>query len=159
MSEEKKDEKPSLSLRQSRFIIEALEAPSMIEAGRRTGVPKSTWARWAKDPVFSQALESVRQEAFDSGLKLFKQSIKKAGLTLVRLLESKNEDTRRLAAGDIVRAAFRVYELTDLEARIAALEGDAQGERARSGVGIADLQAALADSEKEGDDGALRQPR
>jgi hypothetical protein len=92
-----------------------------LTAARAAGVSLRTLERMI-DPAFRLELEQARRAAFEDALGGLKGASSRAVEALSALLRSKKDSTRRLAASEILSAAFRSYETGELESRIATLE-------------------------------------
>lgn len=114
--------KSELTASQQRGIVALIECNSVEEAAKRIKVSKGTIYNWLKQGYFKDRLEEEREVAFREGLDTIKGATAKAARTLVGLLESKDENTKRLAAQQILSFALKVAEIQDLEERINRIE-------------------------------------
>lgn len=117
-----------LTGRQLAFIAQLLQSPSQEAAGRACKVPKSTYQRWLTEPAFIAQLCAARDGVFSEALRTIRSGARAAAAVLIELLNSKNPALRRLAADDILRHAFKSWELLELEARLRRLEDAASGQ-------------------------------
>jgi hypothetical protein len=116
------DPRDGLTDRQRRAVLAVLEAPNMEAAARAAGVVKSTLYEWIRLPAFRAQLEAGRVELYRAGIDRLKGAADKAAAVLIALLESRNENTRRLTAVGILAAGMKIAEAQDIEARIERLE-------------------------------------
>jgi len=114
--------KDGLTARQLRFIPFILLAASIEAAAEEAKVGRATVYRWLKEKHFREKIELMRQELFTEGLSRLKAATDKAAQKMIELLDSDNDNTRRLAAKDILNFALKAIETQDLEARIERIE-------------------------------------
>lgn len=111
-----------LTPRQYKAIEALLEAPTITAAAHAAGVARVTLYEWLKQGPFREALETARASLYRAGVDTLKGAAEKAAGRLIELLDSKNENTRRLTAHEILTLAIRIDESQTLEKRLAALE-------------------------------------
>jgi len=114
--------KIGLSSRQLKAITCILENNSMEETAKKARVSRSTLYNWFNDNQFKARLEKERESVFEEGLMALKTATSKAAKTLIQLLDSKDRNTRRLAAKEIINVALKVVELQDIQERIEKIE-------------------------------------
>jgi hypothetical protein len=119
---EPKGDGPGLTARQRRALPFILEAPTMEAGARAAGVSKTTLYEWLKRDPFRAQLEAARADLFKEGMGALKGAAGKAARRLIELLDSKNENTRRLTAREVLALSMRIDETEGLEKRIEALE-------------------------------------
>ena len=112
----------TLTQNQQKAIRAILEANSIEEAAKKARISRSTIYNWLKDEHFKECLERERKALFEEGLSALKGAAAKAAKTLIELLESKDRNTRRLAAKEIINFAIKAVETRELEERIIKLE-------------------------------------
>jgi hypothetical protein len=112
----------TLTAKQARIIPYLLGAPSMEEGCKRAGVSKVTVYGWLKEDVFRQELKRQRDELIERALDSLKSSMAKATETLVKHLDSEQENISIRAAQFILEFAQKSLEHENLEKRINALE-------------------------------------
>jgi molybdenum-dependent DNA-binding transcriptional regulator ModE len=115
-------QQPELKAKQLRAIMVIIEAGSMEEAARRAGVGKTALYEWMKQEPFRKRLEEARAEVFNEGLGVIKAGTSKAARKLIELLDSRNENTRRLTAQEILALSLKIKETQEFERRIERLE-------------------------------------
>ena len=122
-----------LTARQSKAIAAILEAPSVEAAARTAGVAKSTLYEWIRQDPFRLALEAARGDIYREGIDTLKGAARKAAGRLIELLDSRNENTRRLTAREILALSMKIDETQTLEKRLTAIEEalEASGPAAR----------------------------
>jgi len=122
-----------LTARQSKAIAAILEAPSIEAAARAAGVAKSTLYEWIRQEPFRAALEAARADIYRAGIDTLKGAAGKAAGRLIELLDSRNENTRRLTAREILALSMKIDETQTLEKRLTAIEDalEASGPAAR----------------------------
>jgi len=114
--------KPELTSTQLKAIGYILDSSSIEEAAKKAKISRGTVYNWLKDHNFKKILERERNTLFFESLSLLKQANIKAARTLIDLLESRDESTRRLAAKEIINMSLKIAELKDLEERIGKIE-------------------------------------
>ena len=112
----------TLTQNQQKAIRAILEANSIEEAAKKVKISRGTIYNWLKDVHFKECLERERKALFEEGLSVLKGAAAKAAKTLIELLESKDRNTRRLAAKEIISFAIKGVETRELEERIIKLE-------------------------------------
>ena len=95
---------------------------SIEEASRDSKIARSTIYGWLKQDSFKNKLEQERKKLFEEGLNALKAATTKAAQTLIKLLDSKDRATRRLASKTIIDFAIRAVEMKELEERVSQLE-------------------------------------
>lgn len=111
-----------LTPRQHKAIAALLEAPTITAAAQAAGVARVTLYEWLKQGPFRGALETARASLYRAGMDTLKGAAEKAAGRLIELLDSRNENTRRLTAHEILTLAIRIDENQTLEKRLTALE-------------------------------------
>ena len=113
--------------KQQRLIAALLAEPTTGAALAAAGVGAATLSRWRREPAFVDALSAARRELFADGYaRLLGEQARNLD-ELARLRDAgENENTRLRAAIALEQSLVKRYELlslSDLERRIAALEG------------------------------------
>ncbi len=117
-----------LTGRQQRAVLAILETQTMEAAAKAAGVARVTLYEWEKLPAFKDALGEARTELYREGMGALKGATAKAVRRLVELLDSRNENTRRLTARDVLALGVRAVIDEDTERRIEQLEAMAQAQ-------------------------------
>jgi len=115
-------QKKELTANQLKTINQLLENNSIEEAARKARLSRGTVYNWLKQELFRNQLEKERKALFEEGLNTLKGATAKAAKTLINLLESKDENTKRLAAKEIINVTLKVTEIRNLEERVSQLE-------------------------------------
>lgn len=89
---------------------------------KKAGVSRGTIYNWLKDERFKARLEQERQRLFEEGLNAIKAAALKAAQTLIKLLDSRDQATQRLASKEIINFAIKAIEMKELEERVSQLE-------------------------------------
>jgi hypothetical protein len=114
--------KPGLNDRQRKAILALCETPTKEAAAKLAGISRTVLFEWLRDEAFKAELKRVRAELYAEGLGILKASTSKAAAVLFALLESRDPNVRRLAAGQVLTLGFKAAEMEGLEARLAKLE-------------------------------------
>ena len=114
--------KSGLSQNQTKTIRCILESNSIEEAAKKAKVSRGSIYNWMKDENFHKTLQKERDILFYESLDLLKQATTKAVKEFLNLLESENENTRRLAAKEILIQSLKIAEIRDLEIRMGRIE-------------------------------------
>ena len=115
-------EKKQISPLQLKAIPFILSSDSIDAAAKESKIGRATINRWLKQPYFKSMIEEKRQELFEAGLSRLKAATDKASQVMIKLLDSKDETTQRLAAKDVLNFALKALETQDLEERIERIE-------------------------------------
>lgn len=108
--------------RRTRVLQDLLVGNSIRGAAKNAGLSHVTIYRWLKEPAFAAALAAARRDAFFLAKDLLKVLSENSVAVLARMLKSKDEAQRRMAAIAILDRGFKVVDGEDLEARIAEVE-------------------------------------
>ncbi|MBE3109992.1 MAG: hypothetical protein IMZ46_05670 [Acidobacteria bacterium] len=114
--------KPGLTDRQRRAILALCETATKEAAARLAGVSRTALFDWLREKPFQAELQRVRGELYAEGLAVLKASTSKAAGVLLTLLDAKDLNTRRLAAGQVLQLGLKAAELEMTETRLAKLE-------------------------------------
>lgn len=117
-----KTESKTLTAKQLKAIPIILAAASLDAAAKKAAIGRETIYRWLKQKHFRERLEQKRQELFEEGLNRLKAATDLAAVKMIEMLDSKDENTRRLVAKDILNFALKAVEAQDLEERIERIE-------------------------------------
>lgn len=111
-----------LTARQVRVINVLMTAKDRSEAAKVAGISRKTLYKYLRQDSFKDELSKRKNELLEVLSCDLISLLNRAVETLADLLESKQENTRRLAAVNILDHAVRLQETTDLEQRISTLE-------------------------------------
>ena len=117
--------------KQSRIIAELLQGKRLEQAAAAAGIAYSTARRWSLSPEFQAELAAARRAAIAEALDALTAAARSAALEQVRLLtdESTSPALRLKASIAILDRLTAWIELSDLEARLAALEAAQEAHR------------------------------
>ena len=106
------------------LLLMALACGATIEAaGQKAGLSRSTVLRRMKDPEFKGRLEEIRTEMVQRTSGALTASAMEAVRTLMALQQPSVPHATRLgAARTILELGIKMREITDLEARLTAVE-------------------------------------
>ena len=136
-------ESGGLTDRQLRAIPAILEGPTIEAAARAAGVAKVTLYEWLKQDPFREKLEAARAELYRGAIDTLKGAAGKAARRLIELLDSRNENTRRLTAREVLALAMKIDDEQDLKRRVERLEEINAAEEGKSGTGTAPGQYSI----------------
>ena len=114
----------NITLSENQFIaIELLMASQPVaKAAATAGVSRVTIYRWLKNDDFKAELDKRKNALIERSSRKLAGALDQAVDVLIALLKSKNQNVRRLAAGNLIEYSMKLSGLTDLEKRIRALE-------------------------------------
>ena len=114
----------NITLSENQFIaIELLMASQPVaKAAESAGVSRVTIYRWLKNDDFKAELDKRKNALIERSSRKLAGALDQAVDVLIALLKSKNQNVRRLAAGNLIEYSMKLSGLTDLEKRIQALE-------------------------------------
>ena len=114
----------NITLSENQFIaIELLMASQPVaKAAESAGVSRVTIYRWLKNDDFKAELDKRKNALIERSSRKLAGALDQAVDVLIALLKSKNQNVRRLAAGNLIEYSMKLSGLTDLEKRIRALE-------------------------------------
>ena len=122
--ETQKQSKPNtfkrLSKRQRQFIPIWIQARSVAEACRKSGLNPVTFYEWRKTEAFRQALEAAQNESVAEAIAALKLMVSAAVAVMGKRLKSRGEGLQ--AARLIYDNCIKAIETIELERRISALE-------------------------------------
>src|SRR6266849_5440263 len=109
-------------------IAALLTQRNVEEAARVAGIGTKTLLRWLKIPEFQTAYRQARREAFGQAVARLQQGTSAAATTLLKMmLDPKTPASVRVRAAEcVMNQATKAIEIEDIEARVAALEKEAQ---------------------------------
>jgi len=122
-----------LSTRQKRMITALITSKNIGEACGKSGVSRSTLARWMLQNMFLKALIVAEQGAISEASRSLIAGQEDALETLRLLMTSgESEMVKRQAANDWLNHLFKYRELVDIEIRLARLEEVQSGNKSKN---------------------------
>jgi len=112
----------TLTPKQELAIFALLEAGTIENAALSVGVSRQSLWAWMKIEPFQARLTDARAELFREGMNALKGSMSKAASVLVKLMDSRSENVRRLAASAILGLGLKANESIEIEERLSRLE-------------------------------------
>jgi molybdenum-dependent DNA-binding transcriptional regulator ModE len=129
-------------------LLHALASGATVEAAaRQSGVSERTVYRRLADPAFRRRLQDLRAEMTRRTASSLTAAGTEAVETLRRLLNSSSEPIRVAAARAILQLGAKLREATELEERMAAIEGRLLTAPGRATKGVTAPVAACPDSQ------------
>jgi hypothetical protein len=121
-----------LTRKQEQAIIALLANRTVEEAARACKTPVRTLFRWLKEHDFDAAYRAAKKDAFGQGIARLHYLSSAAVSTLgkVMLDAATPPATKVRAADSILNHTIRAIETEDLDARLAALERNAEETKA-----------------------------
>jgi len=116
------DKDNKLSNRQLLAISHIISSPSIEEASKKGKVSRNTIYTWLKNEDFRVELRRQRDEVVKSALDRLKCSITTAVEELIKLMDAKREEVRRLACNDIISLTLKSIEVEHIEERLDKVE-------------------------------------
>jgi len=105
------------------IAIELLMAGKPVaKVAKAAGVSRVTIYRWLKNDDFRAELDKRKNALIERSSRKLVGALDQAIDVLIELLKSKNQNVRRLAAGNLIEYSVKLSSLTDIEKRIKALE-------------------------------------
>ena len=119
-----------LSRKQDQAITALVTCASITEAAAQCGVADVTLCRWLKQDGFQAAYREARRAVVQHAITQVQRATGEAVETLRSVMQDADApaSARVSAAKAILETAVKAVELEDLEARIAALEAQGQGQ-------------------------------
>lgn len=113
-----------LEQKQEKAISALLQAQSIREAAKESGIAEATLHRWLKDESFQEAYRAAKREVVQHALCRLQRSAGKAVKVLVDIAEGKKTpaSARVSAAKVILETSLKAVEYEDLEKRISEIE-------------------------------------
>lgn len=124
-----------LTPRQEMLISLLLAGVTIVAAAKNVNITEQTAHRWLKLPHFQAAYKQAQQSLFSQSLQGLQGKIDKAIHTLDRNMDSEDTpaSTQVRAAQIVIEQSVSIYKMSELEAKIAALE-QAMKQQAEQGV-------------------------
>ena len=115
---------PLKKLNDERIVLALLAAGNVRAAAQTAGVSERTIRARLKEPDFNKLLTEIKSQAVQTTTAALSDKLGEAVAVLRDVMtDTDNAAAVRLqAASEILRQALRFYSLTDIEARISALE-------------------------------------
>ena len=111
-----------LSVKQLRLLA-ALVSDTNIQAACQTAkVSRAAAYLWLKQPAFQDELKRRRNAVLQEAMATVKINATRAAAELVGLLNEADPSLRRLVCRDILDRAIRIYDMEDIQTRLAAVE-------------------------------------
>ena len=115
-----------LTPKQRRGLAAILASPTLAAAAAQAHVNPKTLTRWLVQPAFIAALKAAQAGVIDRASGRLVQGLAQALDTLSDLMTTaESESVRRSAASEWLANCMTILERTDLEARLDALERQA----------------------------------
>ena len=108
---------------QAKALTALMTENSVRDAATTCGLTKRTLFRYLADDKFIQALRTRQAEQINEATRRLTDGLQKAIEALEDLIKGGDPTNKRLAATAWLSHALRLTEFSDLESRIAALEG------------------------------------
>jgi hypothetical protein len=108
------------------LIAQLAAGRTQDEAARQAGVSPKTVERRLREPAFRAQVEAARREAVTRAVSVVAEGATAAAATLRLLLQAEAESVRLGAARSLMEYAIKGTELTDVLARLDALEARAR---------------------------------
>jgi transposase-like protein len=116
------DENDGLTPQQMRLIAVLATSTNVQAASREVEINRSTAYQWMKQPAFHDELQRQRNAILKEALVNVKINATRAAAELVGLLDEDDPGLRRLVCRDILDRASRIYDMENIETRLAAME-------------------------------------
>lgn len=117
-----------LGTKKEAAILALLTCRSVEEAAKQAGVPARTLYRWLKEADFDAEYRRAKRAAFGQAIARLQQGASAASAVILKLMVDTNvpASTRLRAADCVLAHAKNAIELEEVEARVMALEQDAE---------------------------------
>lgn len=128
-------ENVTLSRKQRAAVAALLSCGTVRAAAEQAGVSERQLYRWLEMPAFRAEVQRSVDGAVEISLRLLSDTSRIAVMTLRKVLEDRRSSpsVKVRAAGVVLSHLLALKELTELQRRVAALEGVHNGKRAGSG--------------------------
>ena len=113
------------------IVLALASGLTQVHAAERAGVSEKTVRTRLADPVFKQRVAEVRSQMVERTMAALTASGMAAVQALLHLLQAESESVRLGAATKLIELATKLRESYDLEARIVALEAQAEAQASR----------------------------
>ena len=112
----------TLSEKQIIAIQALMRSRSYTEAAAAAGIGRTTLYRWLQNDLFKAELSKQKNELIERSSRKLAGALDQAVNVLIDLLEAKQPNIRRLAAGNLIDYCLKTADITDIEKRLKALE-------------------------------------
>jgi len=116
------DQHDALTPRQMRLLAALVSSTDVQAACQVADVGRTAAYEWMKQPAFQNELKRQRNAVLKDALSVVKISATRASTELVALLDEDDASLRRLVCRDILDRAIKIYDMEDIETRLAAVE-------------------------------------
>ena len=116
------DQQGELTIRQLRLLAALVTSTDVQAACKIAGVSRSAAYLWLKQPAFQDELKRQRNALLREALANVKINATRASAELVGLLDEDDASLRCLVCRDILDRAVRIYDMEEIETRLAAVE-------------------------------------
>ncbi len=112
----------------ARLLVFGVASGETVSAAAKTlGIPRRTARRWAADPKFKAAVESIRTQALDAAIGRLTAGAMGAVDALVELAKAADTDATRVSAAKAILSQLpAMIEFHTLAERVRVLEERAQ---------------------------------
>ena len=109
-------------------IAALLTQRNIDEAAKVVGIAPNTLLKWMKDSKFDLAYRAAKRQAFGQAVDRLQQGASAAATTLLKTMIDPNTpaSARIRAAECVMNHATKAIEIEDIEARLTAMEREAQ---------------------------------
>jgi ACT domain-containing protein len=111
-----------LTEKQKKAIVLIIEAKSISEGVKKSGISRTIFYEWMKTPQFKLEFIRLRKEVIELALHDLKASTGEAVKVLRQLLNAKNEGIRLRAALGMIEHIAKFIQFEEFEQRISELE-------------------------------------
>ena len=111
-----------LNPRQLRLLSALVTSTDLQAACKCAEVSRAAAYQWMKQPAFHDELQRQRSAILKEALSNVKINATRAAAELVGLLDEADPALRRLVCRDILDRASRIYDMENIETRLAAME-------------------------------------
>jgi len=116
------DQPGELNPRQLRLLSALVTSTDLQAACKCAEVSRAAAYQWLKQPAFHDELQRQRSAILSEALANVKINATRAAAELVGLLDEDDPGLRRLVCRDILDRASRIYDMENIETRMASME-------------------------------------
>jgi hypothetical protein len=121
----------TLTPRQRRAIPLILAGKSLETGCMSAGIAKQTFYNWLKDETFREEYQRQQRQLFDLAFEAMKRNVQQGADKLAGLLETDDPQLLRRVCRDVLDYALKMKEMTEIDARLDALERAVSGRGGR----------------------------